>query len=214
MIENRSHVVYRGPNIWTRMPAIRLVTDIGELEDRPTNKIPGFYERLTELIPSLYDHYCSVGKPGGFLTRMREGTWMGHVLEHVALEIQNLAGAEVGRGKTRSTGERGVYNVVYEYEQEDVALAAADLATRTLNHLIYDTEPGFDFQHELEEKVIRSGRTIGIRSINWRDRFGSDPASDPCDSPRPSPITRSARAWMLSATDLGNGNLRNGKHRG
>ncbi len=155
MIEIRQTTVYRGPNLWARMPSILLLLDIGELEDRPTNKIPGFYEKLTEILPSLYDHACSVGRPGGFLQRMREGTWMGHVLEHVALELQNLAGAEVRRGKTRGTGERGVYNVVYQYEQEDVGLAAGRLALRLLNHLIYDAEPGFDFVHELEEGVIR-----------------------------------------------------------
>ncbi len=154
MLEIRHTTVYRGPNLWARMPAILLELDIGELEDRPTNKIPGFYEHLTELLPSLYDHSCSIGKAGGFLQRMREGTWMGHVTEHVALELQNLAGAEVVRGKTRGTGERGVYNVVYQYEQEDVGLAAGRLAVRLLNHLIYKTEPGFDFVAELEEKVI------------------------------------------------------------
>ncbi len=160
MIEFRDHTVYRGPNIWARMPSLRFTVDIGELEDRPTNKIPGFYERIVELIPSLYEHRCSVGKPGGFLQRMREGTWMGHVLEHVALELQNLAGAEVGRGKTRSTKEKGVYNVVFEYEQEDVGIAAAELAQRLLNHLIYNAEPEFDFQSELERTVIRTAERL------------------------------------------------------
>jgi len=160
MIEVRSTTVYRGPNIWARMPVILMVVDIGELEDRPTNKIPGFYERLTELLPSLYDHGCSLGRPGGFLQRMREGTWMGHVLEHVALEIQNLAGAEVTRGKTRSTNERGVYNVVFEHMQEDVGLAAGKLACRLLNHLIYNTEPDFDFQKALENDVIRLAEQV------------------------------------------------------
>src|SRR5262249_26882470 len=134
MIEVRGTIVYRGPNVHARMPVILMVVDIGELEDRPTNKIPGFYEQLTELIPSLYDHGCSLGRPGGFLQRMREGTWMGHVLEHVALELQNLTGAEVARGKTRGTNERGIYNVVYAYEQEDVGLAAGKLGVRLLNH--------------------------------------------------------------------------------
>ena len=160
MIEFRDHTVYRGPNIWARMPSLRFTVDIGELEERPTNKIPGFYERLTELIPSLYDHRCSVGKPGGFLQRMREGTWMGHVLEHLALELQNLAGAEVVRGKTRSTKEKGVYNVVFEYGQEDVGIAAAELARRLLNHIIYDAEPDFDFQTELEQTVIRTAERL------------------------------------------------------
>lgn len=154
-LEIRNTTVFRGPNIWARMPAILLEVDIGELEEQPTNKIPGFYEHLTEFLPGLYDHTCSVGKPGGFLQRMREGTWMGHVLEHVALELQNLAGAEVSRGKTRGAGERGVYNVVYAYAQEDVGIAAGKLAARLLNHIIYDTEPEFDFVAELEEKVIR-----------------------------------------------------------
>ncbi|MGI8476988.1 MAG: cyanophycin synthetase [Thermomicrobiales bacterium] len=155
MIEVRKSTVYRGPNVWARMPVILFVVDIGELEQRPTNKIPGFYERITELVPSLYDHGCSVGRPGGFLQRMREGTWMGHVLEHLALELQNLAGSEVVRGKTRGTGEAGIYNVVFEHQQEDTGLAAGHLALRILNHLIYDAEPDLNFQHELEERVIR-----------------------------------------------------------
>jgi cyanophycin synthetase len=155
MIEVRKTTVYRGPNIWARMPVIQMIVDIDELEDRPTNKIPGFYERLTEYMPSLYDHGCSLGRPGGFLQRMREGTWMGHVLEHVALEFQNLSGAEVSRGKTRSTGERGVYSVVFEHTQEDVGLAAGRLGIRLLNHLIYSSEPDFNFQAELEENVIK-----------------------------------------------------------
>jgi cyanophycin synthetase len=154
MLEVRKTTVYRGPNIWARMPAIHYVLDIGELEERPSNKIPGFYEHLTELMPSLYDHRCSVGRPGGFLQRLREGTWMGHVLEHVALEIQNLAGADVGRGKTRSTSEKGVYNVIYEYDQEDVGLAAGKMAQRLLNNLIYGKPEDFDYQVELEQ-VIR-----------------------------------------------------------
>jgi cyanophycin synthetase len=135
------------------MPAINHVVDIGELEERPSNKIPGFYEALVELIPSLYDHGCSIGKPGGFLKRLREGTWMGHVMEHVALEAQNLAGAEVVRGKTRGTGEKGVYNVTFQFDQEDVGLAAGKLALRLLNHLIYDAEPDFDWAAELESVI-------------------------------------------------------------
>src|SRR5689334_12748026 len=154
-IEILNTTVYRGPNIWARMPAILMDVDIGELEERPTNKIPGFYERLTELLPGLYEHNCSLGRPGGFLQRLREGTWMGHVAEHVALELQNLAGAEITRGKTRGASRRGVYHVVYAYEQEDVGLAAGKLAVRLLNHIIYDTEPEFDFVRELEEHVIR-----------------------------------------------------------
>lgn len=162
MLEIRQTTVYRGPNIWARMPVVHYVLDIGELEDRPSNKIPGFYEHLTELIPSLYDHGCSLGRPGGFLQRLREGTWMGHVLEHVALELQNLAGAEVSRGKTRTTDERGIYNVVFAYEQEDVGLAAGSLALRLLNHLIYHSEPDFDFVTEHETKVIKVAERLAF----------------------------------------------------
>lgn len=161
MLEIRKKTIYRGPNVWARMPVIHYVLDIGDLEDRPSNKIPGFYEDLIELIPSLYNHGCSIGKPGGFLKRLREGTWMGHVLEHIALEVQNLAGAEVARGKTRSTGERGVYNVTFQYDQEDVGLAAGELALRLLNHLIYKSEPGFNYVAELE-RVIKIAERLAF----------------------------------------------------
>ena len=155
MLEILEITIYRGANIWTRMPAIRYKVALGDLEERPSNKIPGFYEHLTELIPSLYDHGCSIGRPGGFLQRLREGTWMGHIMEHVAIEIQNLSGAEVSRGKTRSTAEKGIYNVVFQYDQEDVGLAAGQLSLRLLNHLVYGVEPDFDFVTELETNVIK-----------------------------------------------------------
>ena len=161
MLKIREKTIYRGPNVWARMPVIHYVLDIGDLEERPSNKIPGFYEHLIELIPSLYEHGCSIGKPGGFLKRLREGTWMGHVLEHVALEIQNLAGAEVARGKTRGTGEKGIYNVTFQYDQEDVGLAAGDLALRLLNNLVYKTEPDLDYVAELE-RVIKIAERLAF----------------------------------------------------
>ena len=155
MLIIRDTRVLRGPNVWARVPVIHLVVDIGELEDRPTHLIPGFTERLVGLLPSLEDHVCSVGRRGGFIERMQNGTWMGHVLEHVALDLQRLAGGSVTRGKTRKTDERGIYNVVYAYQQEDVGIAAGQLATRLLNHLVYETEPGFNLIKEVEERVIR-----------------------------------------------------------
>ena len=94
-----------GPNYWTRRPCIQLVLDIGELEERPTNKIRGFYGRLKKALPSLYDHRCSIGSKGGFFQRVKKGTWMGHVAEHVALELQTLAEMETGFGRTRETSE-------------------------------------------------------------------------------------------------------------
>jgi len=145
--------VYRGPNIWARLPVILLRVDIGELEDRPTNLIEGFTDELVGLMPTLYDHYCSLGRPGGFLERLREGTWMGHVLEHVALELQTIAGSEGTRGLTRSTDDRGIYNVVYQYAQQDLGLAAGELGVRLLNQLIYKNDPEFDYERELERLI-------------------------------------------------------------
>ncbi len=161
MLSIRHTRILRGPNVWARVPVIHLVVDLGDLEDRPTNTIPDFTERLVALLPSLDDHVCSVGRRGGFIERLRQGTWMGHVLEHVALEFQRLAGGSVTRGKTRQTDERGVYNVIYAYHQEDVGIAAGQLAARLLNHLVYGTEAGFDFTQEVEDRIIRLAERRG-----------------------------------------------------
>jgi len=114
----------RGPNIWTYRPVLEVWLDIGVLEDSPSNTIPGFYERLTAWLPSLAEHRCGIGERGGFLQRLREGTWPGHILEHVTLELQNMAGMQGGFGKARSTSVRGVYKVVVRSRNEDVSRAA------------------------------------------------------------------------------------------
>lgn len=114
----------RGPNIWTYRPVIEAWVDIGELEDYPSNMLPGFYERLTELLPGLAVHRCGIGEPGGFLLRLREGTWAAHILEHVVLELQNLAGMRTGFGKTRQTSVRGIYKMAFRTRQEQVGRAA------------------------------------------------------------------------------------------
>lgn len=118
----------RGPNFWTYRPAIEAWVDIGELEDSPSNTIPGFYERLSCWLPSLIEHKCSIGERGGFLQRVREGTWPAHILEHVTLELQNLAGQRTGFGKARSTSKRGVYKVVVRSRQEEVTRACLGAA--------------------------------------------------------------------------------------
>ena len=120
----RDIIPLRGPNIWTYRPVLEAWVDIGELEDYPSNKIPGFYERLTAWLPSLIEHRCSVGERGGFLKRVAEGTWAGHILEHVTLELQNLAGLPGGFGKARETSERGVYKVAVRAWHEEVTRAA------------------------------------------------------------------------------------------
>jgi cyanophycin synthetase len=117
-----------GPNIWTYRPVLEVWLDIGVLEDSPSNTIPGFYERLSACLPTLIEHRCGIGERGGFLQRVREGTWPGHILEHVTLELQNLAGMQGGFGKARSTAVRGVYKVVVRSRNEQVSIAAIHAA--------------------------------------------------------------------------------------
>src|SRR6187551_2065519 len=138
--------VLKGPNYWSvrRNKLIQMKLDLEEKENMPTNKIPGFRERLEKLLPSLYEHRCSEGKPGGFFHRVREGTWMGHVVEHVALEIQTLAGMDTGFGRTRSTGQHGVYNVVFSYTEEKVGAFAARSAVRIVDAIAKNEEVNLD----------------------------------------------------------------------
>ena len=117
-----------GPNIWTYRPVLEAWVDIGALEDSPSNTIPGFYERLTSWLPALEEHRCGVGERGGFLLRLREGTWPGHILEHVTIELQNLAGMQTGFGKARETSTRGVYKVVVRSRHAKVSRACMDAA--------------------------------------------------------------------------------------
>ena len=141
-IEFLDVVALRGPNIWTYRPVLEAWVDIGELEDYPSNTIPGFYERLTAWLPTLIEHRCSPGVRGGFLSRVREGTWPGHILEHVTLELQNLAGLRGGFGKARETSTRGVYKVVVRAWQEQVTRAALqearDLVMAAIEDRPYD----------------------------------------------------------------------------
>ncbi|KAF1724578.1 cyanophycin synthetase [Pseudoxanthomonas japonensis] len=132
--------VYVGPSQHAHFPVIRLLLDLGELEQWPTARLgPGFIDGLVAAVPSLAEHGCSYREPGGFLRRMREGegTWLGHVLEHVAIELQNIAGEDVTFGKTRSVdGRPGVYTVVYEYAQREEGIAAGELALKLLCSLM------------------------------------------------------------------------------
>ncbi|HYO42682.1 MAG TPA: cyanophycin synthetase [Candidatus Limnocylindrales bacterium] len=142
--------VLRGANSWAKEPVIRQVVDLDGLEEHPTNLIPGFAEALIALMPSLDDHACSLGRRGGFITRLREGTWAGHVAEHVALELQNLAGTLVRHGKTRGTGEYGKYNVIFEYREEQVGIEAGKKAVALVNHLVAPDDPAFAFDYVAE----------------------------------------------------------------
>src|SRR5213075_2486189 len=111
-------LVLKGPNYWSYRPCIWMRIDLGRYEERPSNKLDGFYDRLVRCLPSLSEHHCSEGAAGGFLSRVKEGTWLGHVAEHVAIEIQNRIGIPISFGRTRATKQHGVYNLVYEMEDE------------------------------------------------------------------------------------------------
>ncbi|MBK8257606.1 MAG: cyanophycin synthetase [Polyangiaceae bacterium] len=128
--------VYRGPSLYGYRPVIRLTVDLEELEQYPSDKIPGFVDRLLADIPSLDEHGCSYGHQGGFVKRLREGTWFGHIAEHVAIEFQCLAGTPVTYGKTRGAGREGVYHIIYSFEEERVGKRAGDLALRYLRSIL------------------------------------------------------------------------------
>lgn len=160
--------VYVGPNTWAGFPVIRHVLDLGVLEEWPSVKLgTDFINILVEALPGLGEHGCSYKESGGFLRRLREdeGTWMGHIMEHCALEIQGVAGSDVTFGRTRSTGDLGQYNMVYAYRQRDVGLEAGQLALKLLMHALPETlrgqidfrfEDDFDFQDELKDFVLRA----------------------------------------------------------
>lgn len=156
----------RGPNIWTYRPVLEVWLDIGVLEDSPSNTIPGFYERLTEWLPTLIEHRCGVGERGGFLQRLREGTWPGHILEHVTIELQNLAGMQSGFGKARETPVRGVYKVVVRSRNEAVSHAALhaarDLVICAIKDKPYDVAPVVAKLHEMVDALCLGPSTACI----------------------------------------------------
>lgn len=147
-----------GPNLHSHQPCIKWKIDIGSLEERPSSVIPGFVERLMAKMPSLIEHRCSEGVRGGFKTRLDMGTWMGHVMEHVAIELQNLAGSRVGFGRARSADETGVYYVIYQCEERETGLSAGHLALDLIEALIDETE--FQFDSRLAELRDLHARSI------------------------------------------------------
>jgi len=145
----------RGPGMWTYTPVLEALIDIGELEDFPSNTLPGFYERLSDWLPGLIEHRCSYGVRGGFLRRLREGTWAGHILEHVTLELQALAGMPDGFGKAREISERGVYKVVVTCWHEKVTVpalyAARDLIMAAIEDRPFDVSATVDTLKDLAD---------------------------------------------------------------
>ena len=137
-MEIRKIYTLRGPNVWSRSPVLEAWVDIGRLEDFPSNTLPGFNERLMAWLPSLIEHRCSIGERGGFFQRLQTGTYMGHILEHVTLELQTQAGSNMGFGRARETAERGVYKVVIKFEEENLARACLRAAHQLLMAAIED----------------------------------------------------------------------------
>src|SRR5919112_938560 len=169
--------VYVGPSLYAHFPVIRLDVDLGELEQWPSGRLGrAFTDPLIAALPGLHEHGCSYGKPGGFIRRLTEddGTWMGHILEHVAIELQNVAGEPVTFGKTRSHGEPGHYHVVYQYQQEDVGLEAGRLGLLLLHSLLpaelrpRDAVPDdFDFAAERDEFIrFAQRRALGPSTMS------------------------------------------------
>lgn len=146
----------RGPNVWTYRPVLEAWVDIGELEECPSNTLPGFVDRLCAWLPGLAEHQCSYEEPGGFVRRLQEGTWPAHILEHVTLELQNLAGMPCGFGKARQTGVRGIYKVAVRARQEDVARAclhaARDLMMAAIEDAPFDVEATLQRLQEMVRK--------------------------------------------------------------
>jgi len=144
----RSIRVLRGPNLFAYKPVLQIVLDIGPYEERPSSSFPGFAARLLSWLPGLRRHECSVGHAGGFLERLQQGTYLGHICEHITLELQNRLGFDVSYGRARGTGERGVYNVVIAYKEEEPARACFETALRLTLSAMHD-EP-FEIEEELE----------------------------------------------------------------
>ena len=154
--------ILRGPNYWSvrRTKLIQMRLQLEDLEQRPTNSIDGFSERLEAMFPSMYGHRCSEAKPGGFFSRVKEGTWMGHVIEHIALEIQTLAGMETGFGRTRGTGKEGEYNVVFNYMEEDAGVYAAKASVKIAKALVDNVE--YDLANDIQLlREIREDTRLG-----------------------------------------------------
>lgn len=187
-IEILSHRHLRGPNMWSYNPALEVLIDIGDLEDYPSDLIPGFYDRLCKCLPSLHEHRCSYGEPGGFLKRVEEGTWPGHILEHLTIELQNLAGISGGFGRARDGGRRGVYKVIVSATEEAVTLQAFTFARDLLLTLIKDNG---DFIAQ-RDQIIQDLREL---------------SDDLCLGPSTACIVNAAAAREIPYIRLSSGNL-------
>ena len=179
----RKVAVLRGPNIWANSPVIEAWVELGPLKDTASNAVPGFNDRLKSWLPSMIEHECSEGHRGGFFVRLDEGTYPAHILEHVTLELQCLAGTPVGYGRARVTSEEGVYRVVFKYQEEAVGLACLETARELILAALEDRP--FDVPAEVRRlrdlaREVRPGPSTGAliaaakgRNIPYR-RLGGE----------------------------------------
>jgi cyanophycin synthetase len=181
----RKVLVLRGPNYWANFPVLEAWVDLGPLKDSPSDELPGFNDRLMAWLPTMIEHRCSIGERGGFFERLRRGTYQAHILEHVALELQSLAGDEVGFGRTRETAEEGVYKVALEYLEEAVGKASLDAARDLCLAAVYDKP--FD----VADSILR------LRALAQRSRLGPSTKS----------IVEAALARGIPARRLNTGSL-------
>ncbi|HVX09753.1 MAG TPA: cyanophycin synthetase [Pirellulales bacterium] len=184
-MEIQKILVLRGPNIWANFPVLEAWVDLGDLKDSPSNELPGFNDRLMAWLPTMIEHRCSVGERGGFFERLRRGTYQAHILEHVTLELQSLAGATAGYGRARETSVEGVYKVVVEYEEESFAEAALRTARELCLAAVYDRP--FDMKAEIAR----------LRDLNQSLRLG----------PSTRAIADAAKARGIPVRRLNDGNL-------
>src|SRR3954451_20340589 len=157
--------VMRGPSRWSRRPMIRLLVDLGVLEQFPSNEIPGFNERLLKVLPGLVEHSDAIGRRGGLVERLQRGTWLGHVAEHVALELQNQIGHHLTRGKTRSASKPGQYDVLFAYRIDSVGLEAGRAAVALVNALV---DPRLTNPADVDVEAIADR----LRALADRDGLG------------------------------------------
>lgn len=148
-MEFRKVQALRGPNIWAKSPVLEAWIDLGDLKDSPSNSMPGFNDRIMAWLPGMIEHECSLGHRGGFFERLRRGTYLAHILEHVTLELQNLAGSPSGYGRARETTTEGVFRVAFKYEEEAIARAALDLGRKLCLAAVHDSP--FDAAREVEQ---------------------------------------------------------------
>src|SRR5687768_8652605 len=184
-MEFRKVLALRGPNIWANFPVLEAWVDLGELRDTSSDEMPGFNDRLKAWLPSLIEHRCSVGERGGFFERLRRGTYLAHILEHVTLELQTLAGTVVGYGRARETSEDGVYKVAIQYREESLGRACLEAARELCLAAVRDTP--FDVAAKVEE----------LRNL----------AYDVCLGPSTGSIVNAAKARGIPFRRLNSGSL-------